>query len=57
MGVVEAKVSGQSQSLHDFMENKVGEQVKSSVSRRSIEKKKLEPSMNWKNAGLSVLRR
>ncbi|XP_030363327.1 armadillo repeat-containing protein 4 isoform X2 [Strigops habroptila] len=57
MGVVEAKVSGQSQSLHDFVEKKVGEKVKSSASRRAIEKKKLEPSMRWKNAGLSVLHR
>uniref|UniRef100_A0A8C6NAF5 Uncharacterized protein n=1 Tax=Melopsittacus undulatus TaxID=13146 RepID=A0A8C6NAF5_MELUD len=46
--VFEAKVSGQSQSLHDSTENKVDEEVKSSASRRSIEKKKLEPSMNWK---------
>ncbi|KFQ67210.1 Armadillo repeat-containing protein 4 [Phaethon lepturus] len=51
MEVVDAKVSGQSQNLHDFTEKNVYEKVKSSaVRRRSIDKKKLEPSMNDKAA-------
>ncbi|KAM6101097.1 outer dynein arm-docking complex subunit 2 [Theristicus caerulescens] len=52
MEVVDAKVSGQSQNIHDFTEKNVCEKVKSSAARRSIDKKKLEPSMKWKNAGL-----
>ncbi|KFP36880.1 Armadillo repeat-containing protein 4, partial [Chlamydotis macqueenii] len=48
MEVVDAKVSGQSQNLYDFTEKNVCEKVKSSAARRrSIDKKKLEPSMNF----------
>ncbi|KAF1428544.1 Armadillo repeat-containing protein 4, partial [Spheniscus magellanicus] len=51
MEVVDAKVSGQSQNLYDFTEKNVCEKVKSSAARRrSIDKKKLEPSMNDKAA-------
>ncbi|KFW70659.1 Armadillo repeat-containing protein 4 [Pygoscelis adeliae] len=46
MEVVDAKVSGQSQNLYDFTEKNVCEKVKSSAARRrSVDKKKLEPSM------------
>uniref|UniRef100_A0A8B9RTH7 Armadillo repeat containing 4 n=1 Tax=Accipiter nisus TaxID=211598 RepID=A0A8B9RTH7_9AVES len=52
MEVVDAKVSGQSQNLYDLTEKNVCEKVKSSAERRrSIDKKKLEPSMKWKNTG------
>uniref|UniRef100_A0A663DMT1 Outer dynein arm docking complex subunit 2 n=1 Tax=Aquila chrysaetos chrysaetos TaxID=223781 RepID=A0A663DMT1_AQUCH len=52
MEVVDAKVSGQSQNLYDLTEKNVCEKVKSSAARRrSIDKKKLEPSMKWKNTG------
>ncbi|NXW49376.1 ARMC4 protein, partial [Nyctiprogne leucopyga] len=45
--VVDAKVSDQSQNRSDFTENNVREKVKSSAARRrSIDQKKLEPSMN-----------
>ncbi|KAM9303711.1 outer dynein arm-docking complex subunit 2 [Morus bassanus] len=54
MEAVDAKVSGQSQNLCDFNEKNVCENVKSSAAKRSIDKKKLEPSMKWKNTGLSV---
>ncbi|KAF1609838.1 UNVERIFIED_CONTAM: Armadillo repeat-containing protein 4, partial [Eudyptes pachyrhynchus] len=48
MEVVDAKVSGQSQNLYDFTEKNVCEKVKSSAARRrSIDKKKLEPSMKF----------
>ncbi|XP_049654292.1 outer dynein arm-docking complex subunit 2 isoform X1 [Accipiter gentilis] len=58
MEVVDAKVSGQSQNLYDLTEKNVCEKVKSSASRRrSIDKKKLEPSMKWKNTGLSASHR
>uniref|UniRef100_A0A8D0EJH6 Armadillo repeat containing 4 n=1 Tax=Strix occidentalis caurina TaxID=311401 RepID=A0A8D0EJH6_STROC len=49
---VENMVSGQSQNLYDFTEKNVCEKVKSSAARRrSIDKKKFEPSMKWKNTG------
>ncbi|KFO09321.1 Armadillo repeat-containing protein 4 [Balearica regulorum gibbericeps] len=49
MEAVDAKVSGQSQNLYDFTEKSVCEKVKSSAARRrSIDKKKLEPSMKTK---------
>ncbi|XP_028940633.1 armadillo repeat-containing protein 4, partial [Antrostomus carolinensis] len=55
MEVVDAKVSDQSQSRSDFTEKNVREKVKSSAARRrSIDQKKLEPSMKWKNSGLSA---
>ncbi|XP_074754065.1 outer dynein arm-docking complex subunit 2 [Athene noctua] len=55
MEVVDAKVSGQSQNLYDFTEKNVCEKVKSSAARRrSTDKKKFEPSMKWKNTGLSA---
>ncbi|XP_029866543.1 outer dynein arm-docking complex subunit 2 isoform X2 [Aquila chrysaetos chrysaetos] len=58
MEVVDAKVSGQSQNLYDLTEKNVCEKVKSSAARRrSIDKKKLEPSMKWKNTGLSASHR
>ncbi|KAF1479953.1 Armadillo repeat-containing protein 4, partial [Pygoscelis antarcticus] len=48
MEVVDAKVSGQSQNLYDFTEKNVCEKVKSSAARRrSVDKKKLEPSMKF----------
>ncbi|KFQ58911.1 Armadillo repeat-containing protein 4 [Pelecanus crispus] len=48
MEVVDPKVSGQSQNLYDFTEKNVCEKAKSSATRRrSIDKKKLEPSMNF----------
>ncbi|XP_009705452.1 PREDICTED: armadillo repeat-containing protein 4 [Cariama cristata] len=47
MEVVDAKVSGQSENLYDFTEKNVCEKVKRSAAiRRSIDKKKLESSMN-----------
>ncbi|XP_059674975.1 outer dynein arm-docking complex subunit 2 isoform X2 [Gavia stellata] len=54
MEVVDAKVSGQSQNLYDFTEKNVREKVKSSAARRRSLDKKLEPSMKWKNTGLSA---
>lgn len=55
---VDAKVSGQSQNHYDHTEKNIHEKVKSSVAKsKSIEKKKLEPSMKWKNTGLSAARR
>lgn len=58
MEVLDAQVSGQSQNLCDFTEKNVCEKVKSSAARRrSIDKKKLEPSMKWKNTGLSASNR
>lgn len=58
MEVLDAQVSGQSQNLCDFTEKNVCEKVKSSAARRrSIDKKKLEPSMKWKSTGLSASNR
>nr|XP_021145693.1 armadillo repeat-containing protein 4 isoform X2 [Columba livia] len=58
MKVVDAEVSGQSQNLHDFTEKDVHEKVKSSAARRRPnDKKKLEPSMKWKNTALSASHR
>ncbi|XP_063180654.1 outer dynein arm-docking complex subunit 2 [Chroicocephalus ridibundus] len=58
MEVVDSKVSGQSQNPYDFTEKNVCEKVKSSTARRrTIDKKKLEPSMKWKNTGLSASHR
>ncbi|EOB06180.1 Armadillo repeat-containing protein 4, partial [Anas platyrhynchos] len=55
---VDAKVSGQSQNHYDHTEKNIHEKVKSSVAKsKSIEKKKLEPSVKWKNTGLSAARR
>ncbi|NXJ50172.1 ARMC4 protein, partial [Spizaetus tyrannus] len=46
MEVVDANVSGQSRNLYDLTEKNICEKVKSSAARRrSIDKKKLEPSM------------
>eukprot|EP00075_Anas_platyrhynchos_P017118 XP_027306371.1 armadillo repeat-containing protein 4 isoform X1 [Anas platyrhynchos] len=54
---VDAKVSGQSQNHYDHTEKNIHEKVKSSVAKsKSIEKKKLEPSVKWKNTGLSAAR-
>ncbi|XP_009958263.1 PREDICTED: armadillo repeat-containing protein 4, partial [Leptosomus discolor] len=53
MEVIDAKVSGESQNLYDFSEKNVCEKVKGSgARRRSIDKKKSEPSMN-KTSGRS----
>lgn len=57
MEAVDVKVSGQSQNLCDFTEDNVCETVKSSGARRSIDKKKLEPSTKWKTTGLSASHR
>ncbi|KAM6375234.1 LOW QUALITY PROTEIN: outer dynein arm-docking complex subunit 2 [Alca torda] len=58
MEVVESKVSGQSQNPYDFTEKNVCEKVKSSAARRrTIDKKKLELSIKWKNTGLSASHR
>lgn len=57
MEAVDAKVSGQSQNLYDFTEKNVCEKVKSSAARRRSIDKKLEPSMKWKNTGLSASHR
>ncbi|XP_069715550.1 outer dynein arm-docking complex subunit 2 [Phaenicophaeus curvirostris] len=58
MEVADAKVSGQSKSLCDFTEENVHEKVKSSAARRrSIDKKKLEPTISWKNTTLSASHR
>nr|XP_013047199.2 outer dynein arm-docking complex subunit 2 isoform X3 [Anser cygnoides] len=55
--VVDAKVSGQSQNHYDYTEKNVHEKVKSSAAKsKSTDKKKLEPSMKWKNIGLSAAR-
>uniref|UniRef100_A0A8B9I0Z0 Outer dynein arm docking complex subunit 2 n=1 Tax=Anser brachyrhynchus TaxID=132585 RepID=A0A8B9I0Z0_9AVES len=55
--VVDAKVSGQSQNHYDYTEKSVHEKVKSSAAKsKSTDKKKLEPSMKWKNIGLSAAR-
>ncbi|KAM6314818.1 outer dynein arm-docking complex subunit 2 [Aegotheles albertisi] len=55
MEIVGAKVSGQSENLYDSTGKNVHEKVKSSVARRrSIDKKKFEPSIKWKNIGLSA---
>ncbi|XP_053916589.1 outer dynein arm-docking complex subunit 2 isoform X2 [Cuculus canorus] len=53
MEVADAKVSGQSKNLYDFTEKTVCEKMKSSAARRrSIDKKKLEPTIQWKNSRL-----
>jgi len=58
MEVVDAKVSGQSQNLYDVTEKDVCEKVKSSAARRrSIDRKKMEPSIKWKNTRLSASHR
>ncbi|NXP82399.1 ARMC4 protein, partial [Ramphastos sulfuratus] len=55
MEVVDAKVSGQPQNLDDFTEKNVCKKLKSSAAgRRSIDEKKLEPSMKWKNIKIST---
>ncbi|XP_021242225.1 armadillo repeat-containing protein 4 isoform X4 [Numida meleagris] len=49
------KVSGQSPNLDDYTEKNVYEKRKNSAAKsRSIDKKILEPSMKWKNIGLSA---
>ncbi|XP_014800378.1 PREDICTED: armadillo repeat-containing protein 4 [Calidris pugnax] len=54
MEVVDTQVSGQSQNFHETpAENNICEKVKSSsAERQSVDKKKLEPSVKWKNTGL-----
>ncbi|XP_054246157.1 outer dynein arm-docking complex subunit 2 isoform X2 [Indicator indicator] len=55
MKVVDAKVSSQPQNLDDFTEKNICEKPKSSeAGRRSIDKKKLEPSITWKNTKVSA---
>lgn len=50
-----AKVSGQSPNLDDYTEKNEYEKKKSSAEKsRSTDKRILEPSMKWKNIGLSA---
>ncbi|NXG27019.1 ARMC4 protein, partial [Dromaius novaehollandiae] len=58
MEVVDAEDSGQSQKPFDFTEKNVYEKLKSSSAKsKSIDSKKLEPSLKWKNIVRSATHR
>ncbi|CAM4521422.1 unnamed protein product [Lepidochelys olivacea] len=53
MEIVDAEDSGQSQKIYDYSEKNVFEKTKSPLVKSKPIDKKLEPSLKWKNVGLT----